>query len=419
MLLDEARLAARIRHPNVVPTLDVVSSGTEMLLVMEYVPGESLARLAQASTTRQERIPLRVASAVLCGALHGLHAAHEATDERGTPLEIVHRDVSPQNILVGCDGVARLLDFGVAKAVSRLTETRSGELKGKLAYMAPEQFRRAPVDRRADIYAAGVVLWELLVGRRLHAGGSDAEIIERVLYGHPEAPSTLEPAVPASVDAVVLRALARNPDDRYATTAEMAGELEAALGVASVAEIKAWVNELAGERLAARSAVVASVEQAPLSSATVAEASPELASFDPTATSTSAVLPESTGAPTLRTETRRRTLAWVALAGFIGLVATASLARSTASSSVTASPAASTSAELPSTVSAEASAATSATTSAPASVPSSEPSSEPRRARTPAQTPMHVPTVPQRRPPKEAAGSSHSRLPADLPSERE
>jgi serine/threonine protein kinase len=145
MFLDEARLAARIRHPNVVPTLDVVATGGELFLVMEYVPGESIARLARALREQKQTLPTRILSAVMAGVLHGLHAAHEAKDERGHPLGIVHRDMSPQNVLVGTDGVARVLDFGVAKAAGRMQTTREGQIKGKLSYMPPEQLRGANV----------------------------------------------------------------------------------------------------------------------------------------------------------------------------------------------------------------------------------------------------------------------------------
>jgi eukaryotic-like serine/threonine-protein kinase len=137
MFLDEAHLAARVRHPNVVATLDVVAQGDEVFLVMEYVEGESLSRLQ-----KTPEIPLAIASAIVCDMLHGLHAAHEAVSERGEPLQIVHRDVSPQNILVGLDGATRVVDFGIAKAASRLQTTRDGVIKGKLRYMAPEQIRR-------------------------------------------------------------------------------------------------------------------------------------------------------------------------------------------------------------------------------------------------------------------------------------
>ena len=139
MFLDEARLAARIRHPNVVQTLDVVALDGELFLVMDYVQGESLSRLLRAS--REQPIAPRVLGSIACGALLGLHAAHEATDEHGDQLGIVHRDVSPQNLLVGSDGIVRVLDFGVAKAAGRVQTTKAGHVKGKIGYMAPEQIQ--------------------------------------------------------------------------------------------------------------------------------------------------------------------------------------------------------------------------------------------------------------------------------------
>ncbi|MCA9588320.1 MAG: serine/threonine protein kinase, partial [Myxococcales bacterium] len=190
MFLDEARVAARIRHPNVVPTLDVVTTDGELFLVMEYVPGESLAKLTRAVRERGERIPLPVMSAIMVGTLLGLHAAHEATDERGEPLHIVHRDVSPQNVLVGTDGVAKILDFGVAKAAGRIQTTREGQIKGKLAYMPPEQLRGGDVTRKCDVYAAGVMLWELLTGQRLFSGDNEGAVVARVLEGRIERPSS-------------------------------------------------------------------------------------------------------------------------------------------------------------------------------------------------------------------------------------
>src|SRR5262249_6584021 len=145
---------ARVHSPHVVPTLDVIATGGELFLVMEYVRGESLARLVQLVRARGQRIPLPIAVSITCGVLQGLHAAHDARDERGKALGIVHRDVSPQNILVGSDGLARVLDFGVAKAAGRCQTTRDGRLKGKLSYMAPEQLCGEAVTRKTDIYAA-------------------------------------------------------------------------------------------------------------------------------------------------------------------------------------------------------------------------------------------------------------------------
>ncbi|XXY18245.1 serine/threonine-protein kinase [Sorangium sp. So ce216] len=260
MLLDEARVAARIRHPNVVSTVDVVSSGGEVLLVMEYVHGESLARLLRAATREGGAPPPRIACAVLAGALHGLHAAHEATAEDGAPLHLVHRDVSPHNVLVGEDGVARVLDFGVAKSAGRAQITRDGQLKGKIAYMSPEQIAGEPLDRRADVYAAGVVLWETLTGERLFEGRGEALSILRLLQAGVDPPSARRPGVPPELEAITLRALAREPEDRYPTARAMALALEATGMAASTSEVGAWVALFAGEPLARRAALIAAIE---------------------------------------------------------------------------------------------------------------------------------------------------------------
>ncbi len=260
MFLDEARLAARIRHPNVVQTLDVVAADEEIFVVMDYVHGEALSRVRHRAEARGEVIPPRIVAAILVGCLHGLHAAHEARDERGTPLGIVHRDVSPENVLVGADGVARLLDFGIAKAAGSLHATRDGLLRGKLAYMAPERFHGEPATRKADIFGAAVVLWESLTGRRLFAGETEGAIIERVLYCSAPSPREIVPGLPESIDAVTARGLARAPADRYDTAREMALALEAALGVASPVEVAAWLESFAGDALGKRAAIVAQVE---------------------------------------------------------------------------------------------------------------------------------------------------------------
>ncbi|MFO0566095.1 MAG: serine/threonine-protein kinase [Polyangiaceae bacterium] len=260
MFLDEARLAARIRHPNVVSTLDVVALEGELFLVMEYVQGESLARLLRACQIDQRRIPPRVASAIVVSALLGLHAAHEATSERGEALGIVHRDVSPQNVLVGADGVARVVDFGVAKAASRLHTTEEGKIKGKLAYMAPEQLRHEKVDRRTDVFAASIVLWEALVGERLFQAQDAAAVVTKILGSSPDPVSQRVPGLSAAVDAVVARGLSQHPSERFSTAREMAQALEAALPPASPLEVGAFVESVASEVLRARSEVVAEVE---------------------------------------------------------------------------------------------------------------------------------------------------------------
>ncbi|WP_437602495.1 serine/threonine-protein kinase [Sorangium sp. So ce590] len=272
MLLDEARVAARVRHPNVVSTIDVVSSGGEVLLVMEYVHGESLARLLRAATRDGGAPPPRITCAVLAGALHGLHAAHEATTEDGAPLGLVHRDVSPHNLLVGEDGVARVLDFGVAKSAGRAQITRDGQIKGKLAYMSPEQIAGEPLDRRADVYSAGVVLWETLTGERLFEGRGEALSILRLLQAGVDPPSARRPGVPPELEAITLRALARGPEDRFPTARAMALALEATGLAASTSEVGGWVSSLAGESLAQRAALIAAIEPR----ASTPSAAPEL-----------------------------------------------------------------------------------------------------------------------------------------------
>jgi serine/threonine protein kinase len=261
MFLDEARLAARIRHPNVVPTLDVVASRGEVFLVMEYVQGESLSRLAKALRARGERVPLPILLRIMSDALQGLHAAHEARDERGVPLDLVHRDVTPQNILVGIDGVGRLLDFGIAKAAGRAQTTREGQIKGKLAYMAPEQLTNSGVTRQTDIYAAAVVLWEMLTGERLFSGGSELDLLAKLLKRDIRRPGEIVAGVPAALDEVVMRGVASDLSARFATAREMCVALGACgLGEAPGIVVGEWVERLAGEALANRSAKIAAIE---------------------------------------------------------------------------------------------------------------------------------------------------------------
>jgi serine/threonine-protein kinase len=260
MFLDEARLAGRIQHPNVVATLDVVALEGELFLVMEYVQGESLAKLLGTMHKRGGSIPYKIVASIIAGVLYGLHAAHEATDERGQPLSIVHRDVSPQNVLVGVDGVARVLDFGVAKAAGRMQATREGEIKGKLAYMPPEQMKGASMDRRTDVYAAAVVFWEALTARRLFDGEHAGVIFTKVMNGEVERPSRIIPGVPPIVDEIILRGLDRDLGRRYATARDMAMDIEDRIGVASPRQVAEWLEKVAGDALSRRAVRVKQIE---------------------------------------------------------------------------------------------------------------------------------------------------------------
>jgi eukaryotic-like serine/threonine-protein kinase len=248
MFVDEARLTARLRHPNVVPTVDIVANGGELLLVMEYVEGDSLSGLLRAVRASDERIPVPIACAIVHDVLLGLHEAHDAKDDDGSPLAIVHRDVSPQNVLVGTDGLARLLDFGVAKARRKVHHTADGEIKGKIPYMAPEQLFGEAIDRKADVWAAGVLLWEALVGTRLFDGGTDSALVQRISSGEIEPPSARTEGVPPELDAVVLAALAQDPSARFATALTMAERLSSAVALPPRTEVSAWMKRFAPRR---------------------------------------------------------------------------------------------------------------------------------------------------------------------------
>ena len=249
MFLDEARLAARLKHPNVIQTLDVVADESEVYIVMEFVLGESLEALMPRTDGRP--IPLPVISAIICNVLEGLHGAHEALSDTGEPLGIVHRDVSPPNVLVGEDGVARVFDFGIAKAAINTQETRDGVVKGKVTYMAPEQVLGG-VDRRADIYAVGVILWELLVARRRHAGERNDALFLK-LASNKMAPlrpaSSLRLDAPDGIDSVIACATAWQAEHRFATAREMAMAIERVIRPAPAREVAEWLRQAAGPRV--------------------------------------------------------------------------------------------------------------------------------------------------------------------------
>ncbi|MFO7180251.1 MAG: serine/threonine-protein kinase [Pseudomonadota bacterium] len=255
MFLDEARLAAGIHHPNVVPILEVGASAIGYYLVMEYIDGDTLARLLARSTGQGQRLPLPVSLRIGLDMLAGLHAAHELRDGSGTPLELVHRDVSPQNVLVGLDGIARITDFGVARASTRLSATRVGQLKGKVAYMAPEQAQGGDdIDRRADVFSSGVVLWECLAARRLFKAENEMATLSRVLSEPVPPLSRVAPHVPAPIADVVMRALERDPAKRHPTCAAFADELDAAVRrcdrLATPREVGSYLESVLGEETA-------------------------------------------------------------------------------------------------------------------------------------------------------------------------
>jgi serine/threonine-protein kinase len=261
MLLKEARLAARVRNPNVVPTVDVVASKGDVLLVLEYVHGESLSALCRTQAReRRSHVPLDVAVGVMQGVLQGLDAVHEATDEQGRPLGLVHRDVSPPNVIVGADGHTRVLDFGIAKALEHIEDSNPTRVKGKAGYMSPEQIRGERLTQRSDVFSAGIILWELLATRRLFMAETEHERMQKILDGNYPPPSRYRPELSPALDAVAMRALSLDPDARFASCHEFAVALEQAAPGASARRIAEWVNDLAADNLATRARMVAEVE---------------------------------------------------------------------------------------------------------------------------------------------------------------
>jgi serine/threonine protein kinase len=229
MFVDEATLSAKIDDPHVVHVEELGEENGTFFLVMEYVDGVSLAELLRELSRRKRALSVELATWIGIQIAAGLHAAHEATNEAGQPLGIVHRDVSPHNVLLAFKGHVKLIDFGVAKAHGRPGDTQTGSLRGKLAYMPPEQAFGRSVDRRADVYALGVVLWEMLTMRRLFNAENDFALLEMVRSPSVTPPSALVADIPSELEAVVMAALAPDPAARPATAEELRARLVGAV----------------------------------------------------------------------------------------------------------------------------------------------------------------------------------------------
>ena len=251
MFRDEARIASRIEHANAAQILDVGEQHDMTYLVMEYVDGDALSSIYRALKKQNLRIPPGVVLRVLADACGALHSAHELRDDGGALLNVVHRDVSPQNILVSTKGVAKIIDFGIAKARDRVSgDTSTGQVKGKVRYMAPEQAMGRTIDRRADVWAIGAILYHMLSGKPPYDGETDVQALMTLTSGLPPVP--LPPTVPPSVAAVVKRALKPAPDARFGTAAEMQQALEDAMSEAKVATSVAAVASFLGKHVADR-----------------------------------------------------------------------------------------------------------------------------------------------------------------------
>ena len=226
MFLNEARLAASLDHPNLVGVMDFGEANGDYFLTMEYVHGADLNRLLGAAEAAR-RMPLEVALSIVCGICAGLHYAHDKAGSDGLPLRLVHRDVSPSNVLVSYEGSVKVTDFGIATATARTRATQAGTLKGKCGYMSPEQCKGDPVDRRSDVFALGIVLYETTLLRRAYAAENEYAVMNKIVTGAIEPPSQVRQSYPAELEAIVMRALALEPADRFPTAQALQQALEA------------------------------------------------------------------------------------------------------------------------------------------------------------------------------------------------
>jgi eukaryotic-like serine/threonine-protein kinase len=265
LLLEEARLAARIRHANVVPVLEVGDDPFGIYLVLDYVEGDSLAGLMREVKAAGQKIPLPIVARIMVDALDGLHAAHELKDDSGKTLGLVHRDFSPQNILIGIDGVTKLADFSVAKAGDRAIRTRTGLVKGKIGYMSPEQARGHQVDRRCDVWAAGVVAWELVAWRRLHKNSDAVATLLNIVTEAPPLLGDVMPDAPKALEEVIFKALTMDVAARTPSAVALRKDLEQAFRsvgpIAEPREVGEYAAAIFGQKLRERSEAALEIQK--------------------------------------------------------------------------------------------------------------------------------------------------------------
>lgn len=260
MFLDEAAIASRIHHPNVAEILDLGEQEEVLYLVMEWVDGESLSTLSKHARKNGTDIPLRVGLKIITQACSGLHAAHELRDDSDQLLELVHRDVSPQNILVSSSGVVKIVDFGVAKALGRSGETSAGQLKGKVPFMSPEQAKGAALDRRTDVFALGIILYRLATGAHPFLDDNDIKTMRNIIARPPMPPRVKNPKLSNELERIILKALQKDPARRFQTAAELGAEVEFAMlqdgGRVADEEVATFVRSTLGERDRKRRAAI-------------------------------------------------------------------------------------------------------------------------------------------------------------------
>lgn len=269
MFLDEARLASRINHPNVCSVYDFGFADNTYFIAMEFLVGETVGRLCKLTEQRPELVPLPMHAAyvarIIADAAQGLHAAHELRGDDGAFLNLVHRDVSPQNVMVSYDGAVKMMDFGIARTVDQMHLTRTGTVRGKFPYMAPEQAEQAPLDRRADVWSLGVVLWEMLTGQRLFHREREVDTIRAVLSAPVPPPNAIRSGIPREIEDITMRALQRDPARRFQSAHELAVALDNLRGkrdaIATQAALATWLRQLFPDLYARRLELVDQVRQ--------------------------------------------------------------------------------------------------------------------------------------------------------------
>ncbi|HEX6836145.1 MAG TPA: serine/threonine-protein kinase [Polyangia bacterium] len=278
MFLDEARINARLTHSNIVQVLELGQVEGKYFMAMEFVPGLSVSQVGKRATKVLGDVPQEVACGVIAQACSGLHYAHEKTMPDGTPLNIIHRDVSPQNLILTYEGLVKVLDFGIAKADHRQSQTRTGLVKGKFSYMSPEQCLGQGLDRRSDVFALGIVLFELCTSRRLFKRRSTYETYTAITKADVPPPHKLNPKVHEAVEAVIVRALALKPDDRYPTADAMLDALEDAMRKAglrgSATDLAKFMNETFAAEDAEQRRLIAQAQKGELGDAEAVQVSP-------------------------------------------------------------------------------------------------------------------------------------------------
>ena len=271
MFLDEARINARLTHSNIVQVLELGQVEGKYFMAMEFVPGLSVSQVGKRATKTLGDVPQEVACGIVTQACSGLHYAHDKTMPDGTPLNIIHRDVSPQNLILTYEGLVKVLDFGIAKADHRQSQTRTGLVKGKFSYMAPEQCLGQALDRRSDVFALGIVLFELCTARRLFKRRSTYDTYTAITKADVPPPRQLNPKVHEAVEAVIVRALALKPDDRYPTADAMQDALENAMRTAglrgSATDLAKFMNDAFAAERAEQNRLISQATRGELGSA--------------------------------------------------------------------------------------------------------------------------------------------------------